>query len=218
MTDAQRTAHKVRAPVGPRSRAAAPPHAGEDLWRGFRQRQRRHRRDAPLHSAAAVLDKLMVALSTGSAHTDIDPEYLREQLEQRRHLARLWQHWDMVMGAELATLAIPLGVRQHCLLIGGEDAMALQELSLMAEEILERVNAFMGTAHFGEVRVSLPQGKPDLRTCPHPDTPPPATASPLPWGPPLTGSLLGTLAADTPAARCYAAYVAASREQGRERG
>ena len=217
MTGTQRTPHKARkrdAPIGARSRAVPPP-AGEDLWRGFRQRQRppRRRRDAPLHSASAVLDSLMAALNTGSAHADIDPEQLREQLEQRRHLTRLWQHWDMVMGAELATLAIPLGVRQHSLLIGGEDAMALQELSLMAEEILERANAFMGTAHFSEVRVSLPQGKPDLRACPHPDTPFPAAAPPLPWGPPLTGDLLGAFSPDNPAARCYAAYVAASRER-----
>lgn len=210
MANTQRKSRKAHG----RGAFAATPHAGEDLWRGFRQRQRQHRRDAPLHSAAAVLDRLMAALSSGNAHAAIDPGHLQEQLEQRRHLARLWQHWDMVMGTELATLAIPLGVRQHSLLIGGEDAMALQELSLMAEEILERVNAFMGTAHFSEVRVSLPQGKPDLRTCPHPDTPPPDAAPPLPWGPPLTGSLLDASTADNPAARCYAAYVAASREQG----
>ena len=200
-----------RMPTGPRSRAAT----SEDLWRAFRQRQgpARRKRDAPLHSASTVLDSLMAALNTGNVHADIDPGQLREQLEQRRHLARLWQHWDMVMGTELATLAIPLGVRQHSLLVGGEDAMALQELSLMAGEILERVNAFMGNAHFNEVRVSLPQGKVDLRACPPPDSPPPATASPLPWGPPLTGSLLGVSTMDSPAARCYAAYVAASHER-----
>lgn len=126
--------------------------------------------------------------------------------EQAR-LARLWQHWSMVMGAELADMAWPLGHRNGALLVGGEDAMAMQELSLMAEEILERANAFMGEAFFSTVKVSLAMGRSPL------DVPLPVVrqGGTLPLGPPLSGAYLTSLPEDSPVTRCYAKFVAASR-------
>lgn len=51
---------------------------------------------------------------------------------------RLWQNWEMVMGPDIAPLAWPLGARNDILIVGGEDNLALQELSFMTPEILER--------------------------------------------------------------------------------
>ena len=61
---------------------------------------------------------------------------------------RLWQNWEMVMGPDIAPLAWPLGARNDILIVGGEDNLALQELSFMTPEILERVNAFMDAPVF----------------------------------------------------------------------
>ena len=44
---------------------------------------------------------------------------------------RLWQNWEMVMGPDIAPLAWPLGARNDILIVGGEDNLALQELSFM---------------------------------------------------------------------------------------
>lgn len=74
---------------------------------------------------------------------------------ERARLCRLWQNWSMVMGPELAPLALPLGHHKDLLLIGAEDAMLMQELHLLSGEILERVNAFMECSFFSAVKVSL---------------------------------------------------------------
>lgn len=127
-------------------------------------------------------------------------------------LTRLWQHWSMVMGPDLAGLAWPLGHRNGALLVGGEDAMAMQELSLMADEILERANAFMGERFFATVKVSLALGKNPLDTA---LAPPRATPPLLESGPPLSGAYLASMPADSAVARAYARYVAlnAQRQQ-----
>lgn len=68
---------------------------------------------------------------------------------------RLWQNWEMVMGPDIAPLAWPLGARNDILIVGGEDNLALQELSFMTPEILERVNAFMDAPVFDRVELRL---------------------------------------------------------------
>lgn len=71
---------------------------------------------------------------------------------------RLWQNWEMVMGPDIAPLAWPLGARNGILIVGGEDNLALQELSFMTPEILERVNAFMDAPVFDKVELRLVMG------------------------------------------------------------
>lgn len=92
----------------------------------------------------------------------------------RAGLQQLWDNWEAALGAELAELARPLGHRGGrqkeegattsyeegaVLLLGAKDAMLLQELRFRGEEILARVNAFLGHAYFSEVQVSLPLGR-----------------------------------------------------------
>ncbi len=117
-------------------------------------------------------------------------------------LFQLWRNWKMVMGPELAPLAVPLGHRDATLLVGAEDNLALQELSFQTPEILERVNAFMDTPFFRRVELHLLLGRTSL------DIPPllqPADRiRPAPSHPPgLQGRL--HLDPESPVGRCYAA-------------
>lgn len=127
---------------------------------------------------------------------------LLRRYPHKARLARLWQHWSMAMGPELAPLAWPLGERKGVLLIGGEDAMSMQELALMREEILERANAFMDERFFTDVHVSLSLGKRPLDGL----TPPSRGRAPEIF-PRLDGSALRGADPDSPVARCYATFL-----------
>jgi hypothetical protein len=137
-------------------------------------------------------------------------EHLLRRYPHKARLARLWQNWNMVMGAELAPLAWPLGERKGVLLLGGEDAMVMQELVMMRDEILERANAFMAESFFTDVHVSLSLGKRPLDGLP----PPPSRRREHTMFPKLDGSALGAVDPDSPAARCYAAFLDMSRSGG----
>lgn len=118
---------------------------------------------------------------------------------------RLWQNWNMVMGPELASLALPLGIRQEILLVGGEDNAALQELTFLKPEILERANAFMDAPVFTKVEIHLVMGK---RTLEHsPDIQPSIRHRPSPPKPGDLGRHLAEMREDSPVTRCYAAYL-----------
>lgn len=119
-------------------------------------------------------------------------------------LVRLWQHWDMVMGPQLAPIAWPLGHRGTVLLVGAEDAMLMQELSMQTEEILERVNAFIDEALFTEVRVSLALGKNPLNGSLA--VPPPRVRPVLERGPAPSGRYLDLMNSDSAVAKCYARF------------
>ena len=130
-------------------------------------------------------------------------EHLLRRYPRKARLARLWQHWGMVMGAELAPLAWPLGERKGVLLVGGEDAMVMQELVMMRDELLERANAFMDERFFTDVHVSLSLGKRPLDGL----APPPSRVPGPKILPRLDGSALRGADHDSPAARCYAAFL-----------
>ncbi|MDR2695824.1 MAG: DUF721 domain-containing protein [Deltaproteobacteria bacterium] len=136
-------------------------------------------------------------------------ERLLRRYPHKARLARLWQNWSMAMGPELAPLAWPLGARKGVLLIGGEDAMAMQELAMMREEILERANAFMDEPFFTDVRMSLSLGKRPLD-----GLTPPARGQIPKILPRLDGSALQGADPGSPAARCYAAFVHLARNSG----
>ena len=130
-------------------------------------------------------------------------EQLLRRYPHKARLARLWQNWSMVMGAELAPLAWPLGERKGVLRVGGEDAMVMQELVMLRDEILERANAFMDERFFTDVHVSLSLGARPLDGL----TPPPPRVRVPGILPKLDGSALRGADPDSSAARCYAAFV-----------
>ncbi len=124
-------------------------------------------------------------------------------------LTKLWQHWDMVMGEYLASIAWPLGYKDGVLLVGGEDATSVQELSFMSMEILERANAFMEKDFFTDVKVRLSLDKTPL----HEVVKIQNNVEPLPFvkGPKLSGKYLNEMPSDSPLASCYAKYVERSK-------
>ncbi|MDR2075729.1 MAG: DUF721 domain-containing protein [Desulfovibrio sp.] len=152
------------------------------MGKGFGKREKR------LRAAGEAMEAFLARLGGG----------------ERRRLCALWNDWDRVLGP-LASLALPLGQDNGVLLLGAEDSMALQEISLQSPEILERANAFMGGPVFLRVRAVLVQGRLPLNRRPPVRTPSP----PAPARPPRLGGL--SLPPDSPAGRCYAAYVAMFR-------
>ena len=123
-------------------------------------------------------------------------------MDFRHHmLMQLWKNWEVVMGEEIAKIAYPLGHRKDILLVGGEDACALQELSYYVPEVLERVNAFMDEEYFHKVELHLMLGKTSLLN-PGIAAPPPVVK---PVRPPRLGNL--KLPSDSLLAACYDAYV-----------
>jgi hypothetical protein len=126
--------------------------------------------------------------------------------EQGR-LTRLWRNWRMVMGPDLADLAIPLGTRKRVLLVGGEDAMALQELSFHIPDMLERANAFMDAERFDKIELRLTPGLETRARLTGADVPSGFRPAPLPPRPADLGGLTDLLPPDSPIGRCYAAYL-----------
>ncbi len=124
----------------------------------------------------------------------------------RRELCELWRNWKIVMGGEIAALAVPLGHRDRRLLVGAEDGMAMTELGFLREEMVARANAFFERPWFEECQILALQGRKGL------DRPPEAdgeAVQPAPAPAPAerpTGRWLAEMDQDSPVARCYRAF------------
>ena len=116
-------------------------------------------------------------------------------------LAMLWPRWREVLDG-VAPYARPLGHRRSILLVGVEDAIAMQESHYDAPGILEQVNGFLGQQVFDKVQFDLLQGKTPLDT---------VSGAALTYWRPLPPRIdsLGELNLDpnTAVGRSYAAYV-----------
>ena len=111
----------------------------------------------------------------------------------------------MVMGEDLASLAIPLGHKKNTLRLGAEDSMAAQEIAMQSTEVLERVNAFMSEQYFSRVQVELVMGRLDLSGSREElQPPPPEYRVPRPQ---QLGSLQDVFEPNSPVAHCYEAYL-----------
>jgi hypothetical protein len=119
-------------------------------------------------------------------------------------LVRLWREWAEVVGADVAELAHPLGHREGALLLYTEDAVAAQQLSYYAPEILSRVNEFLGQNFFDKVRFELLNGRVPLGEQKRPVAP--ASPSPL-VVPKELGGLLDKIDLESPVGRAYLAYL-----------
>lgn len=124
---------------------------------------------------------------------------------EEKLLVELWKNWEMVMGPQLAGIAYPLGRREKILIIGGEDTMALQELSFMKDELLERVNAFIDNPFFDKVELQLCMGRQlDCNRQVVQDNIPKKVKIPKQYN--KGNDILG-LDNDSPISRCYRAYL-----------
>ena len=159
----------------------------------FRKRQK----DAQPVPAMEVMTSVLAGLGVAPG-----------QGEARARLQQLWLNWPMVMGPDLAPLARPMGHHRDLLLIGAEDAMLAQELHLMADEILERVNAFMEQPFFSAIKVSLLMGKAGLdKTAVRTSAPIRPVRPARPEPPEAHGLYLEAMDPSSPVARAYARFV-----------
>lgn len=125
--------------------------------------------------------------------------------KEHARLVLLWEHWDMVMGGELAPFVMPLGHKKETLLLAAEDSMAAQEIAMRSGEVLERVNAFMDQPYFSRIQVELVMGRHALSHARRDIRPRPADyRAPRPE---RLGSLHGAFDPASPVARCYEAYL-----------
>ncbi len=119
-------------------------------------------------------------------------------------LVRLWLEWGAVVGPEVAELARPLGHKEGTLILHTEDAIAAQQLTYFAPEILARVNDFLGEEVFDKVRFELLNGRVPLGEKRRER---PRASSLRVQRPPILGGLAGELDPDSAVGRCYLAYV-----------
>ncbi|SDN50494.1 Protein of unknown function [Desulfonauticus submarinus] len=82
--------------------------------------------------------------------------------KEKLKLVILWKKWEEVLGLPLAEYVLPLGHQERVLIVGSEDALVLQEAHFVSQEILLRVNNFLGEQVFDKVRVKLLRGKTPL--------------------------------------------------------
>ncbi len=125
-------------------------------------------------------------------------------------LTRLWQHWDTVMGPEIAALSWPLGHKDGILFVGGEDAMSVQELTFMHDEIIERANTFMDSIFFVSIKVRLSLDKTPLDEAANIPAP---QRKHVCFGQALSGKYLKDMDPESAVAQCYARFVAFNNEK-----
>ncbi len=116
---------------------------------------------------------------------------------------QICQHWSQVVGSELAALARPLGRKKNTLILGAEDSLVIQEITLQQSEILNRISLFCGVDLFDRLRVELLKGRTPLDST-LVNRPEPGYVPPRPEN---LGDLMPFLPKNTTLTRCYARYV-----------
>ncbi len=136
---------------------------------------------------------------------------------EQRVLVELWRNWPLVMGEGIAAISLPLGHRDHRLEVGCEDSMAMQELSYLRAELLERANSFMESQYFSDVKITLVL---DRQALWQPDAADTTSPEPVPFEGTCLGTYLDEMDPDSPIARCYRSFCVRRKEQagGTDRG
>ena len=124
-------------------------------------------------------------------------------------LARLWEQWDTLFGPDITDLICPLGHTKDTLLLGAEDAIVIHEFTYFSDQILERVNGFLGRQTFKHIHIELLRGRTPLNKKLLTES----GSYPNPSKPGKLGQP-GTLPDDgSPVARAYKAYVKHFQDQ-----
>ena len=118
-------------------------------------------------------------------------------------LAKLWDAWDTLFDPGIAELIRPLGHTKDVLVLGAEDAIVMQEFTYFSDQILERVNTFLGTPFFARVRIELLKGRSPLNTRLLAPVPPKKALA----RPGNLGNLTHSMDDTSPVARAYKKYV-----------
>jgi hypothetical protein len=136
--------------------------------------------------------------------------FLKEQNgSDNLSLARLWEQWDTLLGPDITDLICPLGHTKDTLLLGAEDAIVIHEFTYFSQQILERVNGFLGREVFQHIHIELLKGRTPLNKKLLTES----GSYPNPSKPEHLGQP-GTLPDDgSPVARAYKAYVRHFQDQ-----
>jgi hypothetical protein len=118
-------------------------------------------------------------------------------------LARLWEQWDTLFGPDITGLISPLGHRGDTLLLGADDAIVIQEFTYFADQILERVNGFLGEPVFRHIHIELLRGRSPLNR----NLLPTSFSGPVPIKPDNLGNPRTLPDDDSPVSRAYRSYV-----------
>ncbi|MDQ7031895.1 MAG: DUF721 domain-containing protein [Desulfonauticus sp.] len=76
-------------------------------------------------------------------------------IEQGFALVKLWKQWSKVLGEPLGQYVYPLGRKGKTLIVGAKESLILQEAYFVGEEILNKVNTFLGERFFDTVKVKM---------------------------------------------------------------
>lgn len=122
-------------------------------------------------------------------------------------MVSLWRQWQNVVGVEVGELAWPLKSAKTTLILGCEDALAMQEASYYGDWILQEVNAFIGCNCFKKVQFELLRGRRPLTECFGRLNVGQTIKEPAPVAPPGLGTLNKVPTEDTPEGRAYRSYL-----------
>lgn len=78
-------------------------------------------------------------------------------LENRVSREGIYQLWPQVVGEPLARHSWPTAVKGKTLIIGVDDSLWMQRLSLMRLEIMEGIARELGPGHFNDLRLVMGQ-------------------------------------------------------------
>lgn len=119
-------------------------------------------------------------------------------------MPRLWKAWPELMGPELSEMAKPLGHRKRTLILAADDPVVVQELSYFSQEIVERVNSFLGQEVFDKILFELLNGRVPLDGY---ELKRPEFNDPELKKPKNLGKLKDKFDPNQPVGRCYLKYI-----------
>ncbi len=122
-------------------------------------------------------------------------------------MVSLWRNWAQVVGPEVGELAWPLKHTKRTLVLGCEDAMAMQEASYYGDWILQQVNAYLKFDCFKKVQLELLRGRQPLNECFGQLIVGRELKKTIPTPPPGLRTLNKVPAEDTPEGRAYRSYL-----------
>jgi Protein of unknown function (DUF721). len=126
---------------------------------------------------------------------------------------RLWRQWEEAVGQDIASLGQPLGSRDSVLEVMAYDSMAMQDLKMQADILLERANTLMGGNPLTAVTFSLPDSRKPLSLPPQRPPMPPAPPKPEFVPPEGFGKIAHLLDPNSTVGRCYHAVYALYEKQ-----
>lgn len=107
-------------------------------------------------------------------------------------------------------LAMPIGNKGHTLLLQCEDAIQMQELHFLAEDIRERANHYLQADYFKNVHLTLEESGKNCRGAKIAAQYRQAEVKLVKKCQKVSGKYLENMTKDSPVARCYAAFAGKS--------